>query len=177
MLMIDTWPLNGLDSHVAGQLLLAQMYEELTGEPLPPIERSPRGKPHFVDVDLHFSITHTKRNVFCALSDVEVGIDAEELTRKVSPALAEKILSPYEYEQYAAVPEEKQNEALLRFWVLKEAEVKCSGLGLRGYPNHTAFDLDDDRVAILGDCLVAVIQAEDAIIQDDSSYAEDEDAL
>ncbi len=177
MLKIDTWALNGLDSHVAGKLLLTQMYEELTGAELPPIERSPRGKPHFVDSDLHFSITHTKRNVFCALSDVPVGIDAEELTRKVSPALAEKILSPYEYAQYETVADEDKNEALLRFWVLKEAEAKCSGLGLRGYPDHTAFDLEDDRVEILGDCLVAVIQAEEAIVQDDSTPMEDSDAL
>ncbi len=179
MLKIDYWALNGLDSHVAGQLLLAQMYEELTGEPLPPIERSPRGKPHFADGGLHFSITHTKQHVFCAISDIEVGIDAEELSRKVSPALAEKILSPYEYAQYEAVADAEKNEALLRFWVLKEAEVKCSGLGLRGYPNHTAFDLEDERITIIGDCLVAVIQAEEAIIEDESSYEapEDSDAL
>ncbi len=177
MLKIDSWALNGLDSHVAGKLLLAQMYEELTGEEMPPIEKSPRGKPHFVEGDLHFSITHTKRNVFCALSDVPVGIDAEELTRKVSPALAEKILSPHEYAQYEAVPGEERNEALLRFWVLKEAEVKCSGLGLRGYPNHTAFDLDDERIAVMGDCLVAVIQAGEANVLDHSTPQEDSDAL
>ena len=31
MFKLDYWPLNGLDSRVAGKLLLAQMYEELTG--------------------------------------------------------------------------------------------------------------------------------------------------
>ena len=43
MLKLDFWPLNGLDSRVAGKLLLAQMYEELTGEEMPPIEKAPRG--------------------------------------------------------------------------------------------------------------------------------------
>ena len=93
MLKLDHWPLNGLDSRVAGKLLLAQMYEELTGEAMPPIEKAPRGKPYFPGSNLRFSITHTKTTVFCAISDSEVGIDAEELTRKVSPSLAEKILS------------------------------------------------------------------------------------
>ena len=178
MLKLDYWPLNGLDSHVAGRLLLSRMYEELTGEELPPIEKAPRGKPYFPGGELHFSITHTKTTVFCAISDTEVGIDAEDLSRKVSPALAEKILSPYEYAQYEAVPDAEKNEALLRFWVLKEAEAKCSGLGLRGYPDHTAFDLTDERVRKIGDCMVAVVCAGEAVIEDyTEKREEEEDAL
>lgn len=177
MLKLDFWPLNGLDSRVAGKLLLAQMYEELTGEELPPIEKAPRGKPYFPGSPLHFSITHTKTTVFCAISDVQIGIDAEDLTRRVSPALAEKILSPYEYAQYMAVPDEDKNEALLRFWVLKEAEAKCSGLGLRGYPDHTAFDLEDPRVRKLGGCMVAVIFADAPKVEDHTEPGEEEDAL
>ena len=159
MLKIESWALNGLDSHVAGKLLLAQMYEELTGEEMPEILKAPRGKPYFAGSDLHFSITHTKSRVFCALSDVSVGIDAEEKSRTVSPGLAQKILSPGELAQYEAVNPMNRNDALLRFWVLKEAEVKCSGLGLRGYPNHTDFKLDDPRIQEIGGCYVAVIQS------------------
>ena len=170
MFKLDYWPLNGLDSRVAGKLLLERMYEELTGEGMPPIEKAPRGKPYFPGSDLYFSITHTKTTVFCAIADTEIGIDAEDLDRRVSPALADKILSPHEKQQYEAVPEEERNEALLRFWVLKEAEAKCSGLGLRGYPDHTSFDLDDPRVQKLAGCMVAVIQA-------DAPQAEDADAL
>ena len=164
MFKLDHWPLNGLDSRVAGKLLLAQMYEELTGEEMPPIEKAPRGKPYFPGSNLHFSITHTKTTVFCAIADRQIGIDAEDLNRKVSPTLAEKILSPAEYAQYTQVPEADRNEALLRFWVLKEAEAKCSGLGLRGYPNHTDFSPEDPRVQIIDGCLVAVIEEEDHVI-------------
>ena len=177
MYKLDFWPLNGLDSRVAGKLLLAQMYEELTGEEMPPIEKAPRGKPYFPGSDLHFSITHTKTTVFCAIADTEIGIDAEDLSRKVSPNLAEKILSPQEYKQYEAVPAEERNEALLRFWVLKEAEAKCSGLGLRGYPNHTEFDLDDPRVQKLAGCMVAVICAGEPQVEDNTQPREDSDAL
>lgn len=175
MLKLDYWPLNGLDSRVAGRLLLARMYEELTGEELPSIEKAPRGKPYFPESELHFSITHTKTTVFCAIADREIGIDAEDLSRKVSPALAGKILSPYEYRQYEAVPDVEKNEALLRFWVLKEAEAKCSGLGLRGYPDHTAFDLDDERVQKLGGCMVAVVCAGEAVIEDCTDPRKEED--
>ena len=177
MLKLDFWPLNGLDSRVAGKLLLAQMYEELTGEEMPPIEKAPRGKPYFPGSSIHFSITHTKTTVFCAIADREIGIDAEDLNRKVSPTLAEKILSPAESAQYAAVPAEEQNEALLRFWVLKEAEAKCSGLGLRGYPNHTEFSLDDPRVRKLGGCMVAVVYAEEPQVEDNTAPQEEADAL
>ena len=177
MFKLDHWPLNGLDSRVAGKLLLAQMYEELTGEEMPPIEKAPRGKPYFPGSDLHFSITHTKTTVFCAISDVPLGIDAEDLNRKVSPTLAQKLLSPAEFAQYEAVPAEERNEALLRFWVLKEAEAKCSGLGLRGYPDHTDFDLNDPRVSKIGDCIVAVIQAEEPQVDDLTEPQEEADAL
>ena len=175
MLKIQSWALNGLNSRVAGQLLLKSMYEELTGEEMPDIGKMPRGKPYFLTGDLHFSITHTKNTVFCAIADVPVGIDAEEMTRVVNPSLAEKILSPGEYEQYAVLEdEEDKNQALLRFWVLKEAEVKCSGLGLRGYPNHTDLSLDDPRVQEMDGCYVAVICQEDAVIHhmDDQEEAD-----
>ena len=177
MFKLDHCPLNGLDSRVAGKLLLAQMYEELTGESMPPIEKAPRGKPYFPGSDLHFSITHTKTTVFCVIADTPVGIDAEDLNRNVSPNLAQKILSPAEYAQFELVPEAERNEALLRFWVLKEAAAKCSGMGLRGYPNHTEFLLDDPRVQKLGGCMVAVICAEKPQVEDHTEPQEETDAL
>ena len=163
MLKMESWALNGLDSRVAGKLLLRQMYEALTGEEeLPEIGKMPRGKPYFLTGDLHFSITHTKTRVFCAISDRPIGIDAEDLTRKISPDLAKKILSPGELEVYEAAPQEQRNEILLRLWVMKEAEVKCSGLGLRGYPNHTDYRPDDPRISVIEGCVVAVIEGETA---------------
>ena len=61
--------------------------------------------------------------------------------------------------------------------MLKEAEAKCSGLGLRGYPNHTEFDLEDPRVQELGGCMVAVICADAPQIEDHTTPTEDSDAL
>ena len=144
--------LNGQDPHVAGLALLQTLY----GGPLPEIQRTPRGKPFFVDSPLHFSISHNKHHVFCALSERPIGIDAEELERHVNPALAQKILSPTELAQFQQAQDPQR--ALLTFWVLKEAAAKCSGEGLQGYPNHTAFCLDDPRVQEIYGCLVAVVE-------------------
>lgn len=148
--------LEGRTGHQAGRDLLVRLYREAVGAPLPEIRISPRGKPGFVDSPWHFSITHTPRHAFCALARNPIGIDAEELDRKIDLRLAEKILSPMEYAQFAQTREPRQ--ALLTFWVLKEAAAKCSGEGLRGYPNHTAFSLEDSRVRQLQGCLVAVIE-------------------
>ena len=114
------------------------------------------GKPYFPGSDWHFSISHTPRHAFCALSRREIGIDAEELDRNVKLALAEKILSPGERVQFDAAPDKRR--ALLTFWVLKEAQVKRTGDGLRGYPNGTDFSLNDPRVTEMDGCLVAVIE-------------------
>ena len=129
---------------------------------MPPILVEERGKPYFADSPWHFSISHSKRHVFCALSQKKVGIDAEEADRRINLRLADKILSPMERQQYEAAADPRK--ALLTFWVLKEAQVKRSGKGLTGYPNHTQFMLSDPRVRELDGCLVAVIEEEDHVI-------------
>lgn len=153
---IASCELAGQSGHDAGRTLLAVLYREETGENLPPIVTKERGKPYFLDSPWYFSISHTRRHAFCALSDREVGIDAEELDRKVNLDLAEKILSPREKAQFDVAPDKRR--ALLTFWVLKEAQVKRTGEGLRGYPNGTDFSLDDPRVTEMDGCLVAVIE-------------------
>ena len=89
-------------------------------------------------------------------SEKNIGIDAEELDRTVNLKLAEKILSAGEKAQFDAAPD--KHRALLTFWVLKEASVKLSGEGLRGYPDHTNFSLEDPRVTEMAGCLVAVLE-------------------
>ena len=147
-------PLVGQDPHEAGLDLL----KILCGGTLPQIRRTAMGKPYFPDSPVHFSISHTPRHVFCVISENAVGIDAEEADRDIKLSLAEKLLSPMELAQFQQA--EDKRRALLTFWVLKEAAGKCSGKGLRIYPNDTEFSLDDDRVREIDGCLVAVIEQE-----------------
>ena len=155
--MIFSWcALDGRTGHEAGRALLAELYRRETGEALPSIGISPRGKPFFADSPWHFSISHTRKHAFCVLDRENIAVDAEELDRQVNPHLAERILSPRERAQLDAAADKAR--ALLTFWVLKEAAAKLSGEGLRGFPNHTNFSLDDPRVQEIEGCLVAILQ-------------------
>lgn len=150
--------LEGRSGHEAGRQLLAALYREETGKEMPEIRTTALGKPFFAGSTLHFSISHTPHHAFCVLSDQNVGIDAEELDRPVHWKLAEKILSDTEWQQYEAAADKAR--AFLTFWVLKEAQAKLTGKGLRIYPNHTNFSLSDPRVTEVDSCLVAILTEE-----------------
>ena len=136
-------------------MLLRQLYLQETGCQLPEILTAPKGRPYFPDSPYFFSISHTPKHAFCVLARENVAIDAEELDRRISPKLAHHILSPMEFSQYECAQDKRR--ALLSFWVLKEAAAKLSGEGLRGYPNHTSYLLDDSRVREIDGCLVAIM--------------------
>ena len=154
--MLASAPTQPGKGHEAGRLLLEQLYRRATGEALPEILLSPMGKPYFARGGWHFSISHTPRHVFVALERHPIGLDAEELTRQVNPKLAQKILSPGEYRQYEA--SQDKNRALLTFWVLKEAQGKLTGEGVRPWPNGTAFSLDDPHVFTQDGCILALLE-------------------
>ena len=148
--------LNGRSGHEAGRELLERLYREETGEALPEIAVADRGKPYFVNCPWHFSISHTKKHVFCVLSDRPVGLDAEEMDRKVDFRLTERILSETEKRRIDGA--EDKRATLLRLWVLKEAAAKLTGEGLRGFPNQTDFDPEDPRIMEMDGCYVAVLE-------------------
>jgi len=148
--------------HAEGRILLEQMYRQHVGDRMPEIAVTERGKPYFTEGHWHFSISHSKYHVFCALSEKPIGIDAEERDRTINLRLAGKILSPMERQQFDSA--EDQRLALLTFWVLKEAKAKFTGEGLMGYPKNTHFLLTDPRVRQMEGCLVAVIEEDDHVI-------------
>lgn len=149
-------PLDGRTGHEVGRALLRQLWQAHVATPMPEIIIAPGGKPCFREGKWHFSISHTPRNAFCVLSDCPVGLDAEEADRPIDLRLAKKILSAGEYECFSRA--EDPRTALLSFWVLKEAEAKLTGLGLRGYPDQTDFRLPDSRIFRVGSCIAAIMQ-------------------
>ena len=158
-MVIGSAPIGGQTPHIAGRQLLRSLYESTYGTAMPGIATTPRGKPYFVEGKVHFSISHTAGWVFCVLSERPVGIDAEATNRNIRLELAEKILSAGEQAHYARAVDKR--DALLRFWVLKEAAAKCSGEGLRGYPSHTDFSPDDPRIRVMDGCYVAIIEEQE----------------
>ena len=157
-MILASCALTGQTGHEAGRQLLRQLYRQETGEELPSIITTSTGKPYFENSPWHFSISHTRDQVFCVLAKQNVAVDAESLYRKFSPRLPDRVLSPGELAQYEA--SEDKNRTFLTFWVLKEAAAKLDGRGLRGFPNHTAFTLPDPRVQEIAGCLVAVMTGE-----------------
>lgn len=144
--------LDGNNGHQAGRELLARA----CGGSLPEIRYTHRGKPYFADGQLHFSISHTKGHAFCAVSHRNIGIDAEEMDRKVRFHLADAYLSPTEKTRFDAAQDKAA--ALLRLWVLKESYAKLTGRGLGSYLKETDFDPNDPRIQIIDGCFVAVME-------------------
>lgn len=128
--------------------LMGKLYRQTTGEEMPPLLRHDRGKPYFSGGSLHCSISHTRSMAFCALATVPVGLDAEEQNRRVRPGIPEKALSAQELAQWRASADPAQT--FLQLWTLKEATVKLTGDGLRGYPRHLSFQFLDGQPALLG---------------------------
>ena len=155
-MILASCSLEGRTGHEAGRQLLAELYRQETGEDLPQILVTDRGKPYFENSPYHFSISRTPKHAFCVLAKENVGIDAEEADRSINLRLAETILSLGEALRFAEA--EDKRLALLKLWVLKEAAAKLSGEGLRGYPNHTDFSPDDPRVQEIDGCIVAVFK-------------------
>lgn len=137
--------LEGRDGHRVGLELLRQ----LMGGTLPEIRRTGRGKPYFPDNPVQFSVSHTKNHVFCAVSEKNIGIDAEEMERTLKTA---PLCSPGELAR-VATPKD-----LLRLWVLKEAYAKLTGRGIGTYLKNTDFDPKDQRILEIDGCFVAVLE-------------------
>ena len=77
------------EGHEAGRALLAEAYRAHRGAEPPEVVLEERGKPRFAEDPLQFSVTHTRNHAFCAISDRPIGIDAEELDRKIDLRLAD----------------------------------------------------------------------------------------
>lgn len=110
-------------------LLLCRALQEVYGiMEQPAFVYGEHGKPSLVGVpDVHFSLSHCRQAVVCAVSDRPVGIDVEGLGR-FKPALARHVLCPDEYRR--VVTADNPDLLFTRFWTQKEAIVKLTGRGI-----------------------------------------------
>ncbi len=137
--------LDGRNGHEMGRKLLAEMagdHQILVTE---------TGKPYFADSPLHFSISHTKNHVFVCTSEKNVGIDAEEMNRKIGPHW-QRMLSPAEADRVTC------HQDFLKIWVLKEAYAKLTGSGILKYLKNTDFSPDDRAIQEIDGCYVALLE-------------------
>ena len=86
------------------------------------IQRTKNGKPYLLDkYGLFFSVSHTKNLLFIGVSDAEIGIDAEALSRETDYSI---VLRKFPLEEQAEI---LSNTDFLRHWTAKEAAIKYLG--------------------------------------------------
>lgn len=94
--------------------------------------RTEKGKPFCTNADVHFSISHSKDIVVCALDSKPIGVDAE-LIRDIELRVTK--IACTESDLGFIFETDDENERKLRFfevWTAKEAYFKFLGTGIEG---------------------------------------------
>ena len=114
---------------------------------LPAIALTATGKPYLPDFpNVHFNITHCDGLVACAFDHHEIGLDAE-LPGYFPEVLIGRALSGIEKHCLITAGSDEclRQECFYRFWTLKEAYVKKSGIGVD--TDLKAFSFSPEAVA------------------------------
>ena len=111
---------------------------------------NPFGKPHVIrpaGCPLQFNLSNTTGLVVCAVSlGGEIGVDAEDLTRRAAdPAIATNYFAPEEVAWLDLASPGQRQLRFLQLWTLKEAFIKAKGKGLSIPLKDFAFDLPAGR--------------------------------
>ncbi|MCL2031170.1 MAG: 4'-phosphopantetheinyl transferase superfamily protein [Oscillospiraceae bacterium] len=117
------------DRAAAAYLLLRLALWERYGVDAPPgFAYGGNGKPVLRDPPhIRFNLSHCRLAAACAVSDAEVGVDAQEV-RPVSDALARRVLTAAEYAEFRASP--RPDERFCELWTVKECLLKRTGQGI-----------------------------------------------
>jgi len=119
----------GRRTSVLAYLLLKQALREgygITANPL--FEYGEHGKPAIIGhPEIHFSLSHCRDAVACAVGSRPVGIDVESI-REYKESLARYTMNDDELRQIVAAP--RPDVAFIRLWTMKEAALKQIGTGI-----------------------------------------------
>ena len=119
----------GRRTSVLAYLLLKQALREgygITANPL--FEYGENGKPAIIgQPEIHFSLSHCRDAVACAVGSRPVGIDVESI-REYKEPLARYTMNDDELGQIVAAP--RPEVAFIRLWTMKEAALKQIGTGI-----------------------------------------------
>ena len=122
---------------VAAFLLLQRALKDRGYSTVPAFAYEKWGKPYFPEIPIHFSLSHCKEAVACAVADCPIGVDVQGKMVYSAP-LAERISSPDQ--RIALEQAADKGLALTALWTKNEALAKCSGKGL----GEKFFELEAD---------------------------------
>lgn len=120
----------GLRSAYVFMLLRYALKKEYGIDEMPVFEKNAYGKPFLKNFpDIFFSMSHTKKSVLCAVSDVPVGADIQDI-RPLRIGIGKKFLTANEFQNVAQITDENErNRQLCRIWCIKESYGKMTGKG------------------------------------------------
>ncbi len=102
---------------------------------------------------LQFNLTHTEDLAVVAVARSDVGVDAEDVTRRSSTIkVAEHFFAEDEVAQLQSLPAADMTSRFFDFWTLKEAYMKARGMGLALPLNAFFYDLRDLPEISIGFC-------------------------
>ena len=117
--------------HMAGQMLLKAGLKELYGKELENMEQAfgEHGKPYFrSEPEIHYNISHSGKYVVCVFASGEIGIDVQEHREVNYRRMLEKMVPDSMIPEIMEYP--NPENAFYTQWVLREAYIKWTGLGL-----------------------------------------------
>lgn len=109
-------------------LLKRALHDEYGIDGNPVFSYGEHGKPFLTDYPgIHFSLSHCREAVACAVSTKPVGIDVESV-REYKEGLARYTMSDDELQQILSA--DRPDVAFTRLWTMKEAVLKMAGTGI-----------------------------------------------
>lgn len=88
------------------------------------------GKPFLTDNSLFFNLSHSDNTVVCAVSEREIGVDAEKVG-EIDLEIARRFFYRDEFELLQKLPTKfEKQDMFFRLWTLKESFAKAVGNGV-----------------------------------------------
>lgn len=106
------------------------------------------GKPYLADNAVFFNLSHSENTVICAVSEREIGVDAEKVG-EVDLEIARRFFHRDEFELLENLPtNEEKREMFFRLWTLKESFVKALGKGILTPLDSFCVELGKDEISV-----------------------------
>lgn len=125
---------------------IIELLEECAWNYEEPVAYGEKGKPYWVNVPLHFNLSHSGDYVLCVISENEVGADLEEIRadRTSMGGIVHRFFSEEEKKCFETISEPMERvQYFYKLWTRKEAFGKLSGEGI--FAGKLSENLNDDN--------------------------------